>query len=154
MSRVTSSSSTGTVSIQDTNGNPITSTDGALNVTVSGSVGVSYTLIPTYNEITNVASGIESTIVTYTVPLTNSFFLTKILTSGTDVAEFRLYLNSTIIDKRYTSFTEYNTKFEFDVASQATGLKLNAGDVLVVTAIQNRADTCNFNGNILIIEEA
>lgn len=151
MSRVTSSSSSnGPLSIQDTAGNPLTSTSGALNVNVTSAPTTNVNLVAVYNEVTNVASGIETVVATYTSNDLATCFLNRILTSGTNCAEYKLYKNTTVIDKRYSSFTNFNTFFEFIAGDN--GLKLISGDVVYLKVIHSRPYVGNFNSNIIVTE--
>jgi hypothetical protein len=154
MSRITSSSSSGTVSIQDTAGNPLTSTSGSLNVNVtSSSPGSAANLVANYNEVTGVASGIETVVTSYTNNNATTNYLVRIETGGTNIAEYRLYRNSTIIDKKYSEFTQLNTVFEYMTSEPtAPGLKLSTSDVLYLKVIHNRPNVGNFNAKILVLE--
>lgn len=153
MARVTSSSSTGTVSIQDSSGNPLTSVGGALNVNVTSAPVTDINVLENYNEVTNVVSGIETTITSYTNNGTTISYLQRIEGGGTNVSEYRLYKNTIIINKKYSSFTEFNVTFEYTVGnSLALGLSIAPGDTIYLKTIQNRPSTANFNGSILILE--
>lgn len=153
MARVTSSSSTGTVSIQDTAGNPLTSSSGALNVNLVSAPASNINLVADYNEVTGVASGIETTVATYTANTLADCYLERIMGSGTNVSEYRLYQNATIIDKKYSSFTDFNVVFEFSTGNtSAPGLKLGTSDVIYLKIIHTRPSVGNFNANILVTE--
>lgn len=153
MARVTSSSSGGTVSIQDSSGNPLTSSSGALNVNLVQAPADNISLVTTFNEVTNVASGIETTVVTYTANDLAICFIERIMSSGTNVSEYRLYRNADIIDKKYSSYTEYNVVFEFSTGdTSAPGLKIGDTDVIYLKAIHTRPSVGSFNANILVLE--
>lgn len=153
MARVTSSSSGGTVSIQDSAGNPLTSVGGALNVNITSAPVTNVNVIESYNEVTNVASGIETTVTSYTNNGATTSYLQRIEGSGTNVSEYRLYKNATVINKKYSSYTEFNVAFEYTVGnSLALGLKVDPGETIYLKAIQNRPSTASFNGNILVLE--
>jgi hypothetical protein len=158
MSRVTSSSSisgpltiAGAIPIEDSAGNPLTSTGGALNVNISG--GSNYTSISTYNEITNLAMGIETTIVSYTVPSGSSYYLQFIEASGQNLAEYHIYKNSSIIAKKYSSYTEFNVNFDYKTGISSTpGIFLTTGDVVYVKVLNVNNSTADFNARIQIME--
>jgi hypothetical protein len=153
MSRVTSSSSTGTVSIQDTAGNPLTSTSGALDVNIVAAPANNINVIAVYNEVSAVASGIETTVATYINNNVTTNFLVRIETSGTNIAEYRLYRNASIIDKKYSEFTQLNTVFEYSTAdTSAPGLKTATSDTFYLKVIHNRPNVGNFNAKLLVLE--
>lgn len=106
-----------------------------------------------YNEVTNVNPGIETTISTYIAISTAECYLQAISCSGTNVAEYRVYINSTVVDKKYTYFTEFNLNFGYFTGNTTTpGIKLITGDIVSIRAIQNRGSTCNFNALLQILE--
>lgn len=106
-----------------------------------------------YNEVTNVTPGIETTISTYTAISGKDCFLQSVEYSGTNIATFRVYINGTVVDKQYTYFTYYNGLFQYLTGnSTSPGISLNTGDVVLITGIQNRSSTCDFNANIQILE--
>ena len=113
---------------------------------VSG--GATLTYVDSYNEITGVASGSETTILTYTVPLLGTLYLEQVSVSGTNIAEYRVKVNGTVIDKAYTWFNG-NMSHEFNFESNSgLGRKLLASDVLIVTVLHGRPSTGNFNARI------
>jgi hypothetical protein len=126
-------------------------------ISASGAGGAS-TDIPansvyTYNEVTNVNPGIETIIATYNVNAGANCYLQMISASGTNKAEFRIYKNTDIIDKKYTYYTEFNTEFDYFTGNNtAPGIKLESGDVIYIKAIQNRPTTCDFNAIIQVLE--
>ncbi len=104
-----------------------------------------------YNEVTNVSPGVETLIVSYTA--TGTAYMQQVKVSGTNVAEFRVYKNTIVVDKAYTSFTQYNELFEYFTGnSTAPGVLLIAGDLIEIKAIQNRPSTCSFSAVIQILE--
>lgn len=160
MSRVTSSSSTGTVTVaggdvnvdlHDGSGNPITSTGGALNVNISGGAA---TIVNTYNEVTSVPPSVETTVVSYLVNTTN-VFLQSIAASGSNIGEIRVYVNATVIDKRYLYYTGFNVFFDYKTfLTSAPGSLIANGDTIYVKAVNNgqSMDTCSFNATIQVAE--
>lgn len=114
-----------------------------------GSPSASSTYV--YAEVTNVAPGVETVITSYTA--VGGDYLQQVSVSGTNVAEFRVYKNGAVMDKTYTSFTEYNEWFDYFTGNDNNpGLKLIAGDVIIIKGLQNRSSTCSFNAVIQILE--
>lgn len=135
MSRITSSSSTGNVTIQPIN-------PGAEAVFV-------------YNEVTAVAAGVETVIATYTAPTATGVYLLGIQASGSNIGEVRVYVNAAAVDKQYLYYTSFNVTFGYETGvSGAPGLLLNAGDVVYVKGLNSGqgATSCNFNAKIQILE--
>lgn len=140
MGRLTSSSSGGSVTLVNGNNVAAVNSDGSLLV-------VNPTATQVYNEITNVAIGMETTILSYTV-LGSSALLEGISASGQNIGEIRVYKNAAVIDKQYLYYTGFNLSFIFK------NIGLANGDVISVSGINNGEDICNFNAKIQIIEES
>lgn len=122
--------------------------DGSINVNLIDSVG---TIITSYDEVLAVASATLTTIQTYSVPPSTTAFLQKISTSGTNIAEYQIEINSIIYDKRRTWFNgSLNLDFEFSFTKN--GLPLVAGDTVTVRVIHNRPNTGDFNSRIQVLE--
>ena len=143
MSRVTSSSSGGNVNIQDTNGNPITATNGAINVNVTS--GTSGNKVLVYNELTLVPIGIETTIATYIVAAETATFTSATLSSE-NIGIATVYINSQPVDKQYITYTAYNLQFSFK------DIVISSGDILEVKATNMGQTACSINAKIQIIE--
>lgn len=107
-----------------------------------------YTNIYSFNAISAVASGIETTILTYTVPIgkTASIRLSEI--SGTNIATFNLYVGVTLINRKRTFFGNLNTSMQF----LNKGYTLTAGQVVSLRVIHNRPFAGNFEANLQIRE--
>lgn len=105
-----------------------------------------------YNEITSVASGIETTIVSYTAMIGKKTYLQKIEVSGDNIAKYRVKLNGVEIDMKRTYFSGgLNTNFIYD-GNNNPGLEVNTGDIISVTTIHQRPDVSDFNGKIVYLE--
>lgn len=140
------------VNIHDSTGGNLTSTGGALNVNVVNS-SAAYTPAYAYNEITNVAVGIETTITTYTVTSVNGAYLQLIGSSGQNIGEIRIYKNNIIIDKNYLYYTGFNVNFDYRASVSGTpGVSLDTGDIIYVKGLNNSVGTCNFNAKIQVLE--
>lgn len=105
-----------------------------------------------YNEITNIASGASTVIVSYTVPVGSTATLEKIVLSGENIAAYTLTINTNVIDKRRTYFGgALNT--DFDLLSLGKGQQLVAGDVVSVTVLHTRPFVGSFNGRIQVTQK-
>lgn len=124
-----------------TNAGPKTALD--VNVINYDTLGV---IKNTFSEITSVANNTLSTILTKTV--TTPGLLKKITVSGTNIAEYTVLLNSSIVSKKRTFYgNSLNEEFVFD-----EGLVVVSTDVIEVKVIHFRPDVGNFNSNLLILE--
>lgn len=124
MARISTSSSGGNVNIQDTNGNEITSSSGALNVNVV-SQGAAGTGISLYNEITGIAIGASSVILTYTVPPGQQFSLDQVLVSSDSLSTIEIEIDGSTNTKGRISYMEYNLSFDYKTLEIASGIVIN-----------------------------
>jgi hypothetical protein len=109
----------------------------------------------TYNEVLAVASGSNTTVATYTVPLGSTAFLQRIEVGGTNVAVFTALLNGSPINKKRSYFgasLDVTMEFQAD-ETQAPGLTLSAGDIITIKALHNRPSSGDFSARIQVIEE-
>lgn len=118
------------------------------------SSGASTVVVLNYNEITSIAVGIETVIVTYTAPSSSTkAYLQLIGSSGTNKAEYRIYKDASVIDKRYTYYTEYNVDFDYRTCdSSSPGLLIPAASMILIKVVNNSIGLANFNGKIQILE--
>jgi hypothetical protein len=119
--------------------------DGSINVNVV--TGSSSSAKSLYNEISSVAIASLSNILTYTVPVGKTATIKKISVSGTNVADYQIFVNSSIVDRRRTYFGNLNEYFYID-----NSISLSASDVLYVKVIHERPDVGDFNARLEITE--
>ncbi len=104
------------------------------------------TLSNTYNEVINVASGVLTTIASFTA--TQNTRLKQVDVSGENVAQYEVLVNGNIVSKKRTYFGSYlDTSFYFD-----KGINFTSGQIVLVRVLHNRPTVGNFNANILVIE--
>lgn len=154
MSRVTSSSSTGTVSIQDTYGNPITSTNGDLNVNIAG-VNPTQNSVLVYNMESAVAVGVTTTVVTYTAPASPVVAcLLLVSVGGENVAQWTITNSASgVYDQNYTSAAGLNEVFDFKTGSSIVpGQIIGAGNTITVSVNQIGVSAANFNARLQVLE--
>lgn len=134
------------VAIHDSQGDELAiNPDGSINVNITQSnPGV---LKNVYNEVSAVAASTLTTITTYTVPLGKTGLLVLVESSGTNIAEFSVEINSTVQAKRRTYYgSNLDTVFEFN------NLPLAAGDIILARVKHFRPDFGDFNSRIQVIE--
>jgi hypothetical protein len=142
MARISTSSTGGNVNIQDTNGNPITASNGALNVNVV-SEGSSGSEISVYNEVTGIAIGSNATVLTYTVPTGNTLALTRVFMSGDCIGTLELNFNGTANAKGRLCYTQYDLTFNYNSYS------LSSGTVVTLVATNNSVESvASFNATL------
>lgn len=117
---VTGGTGTSNVNIHDSAGNNLTSTSGSLNVNITGS-GAAGTTISLYNEVTAVAMGSSTNILTYTVPAGLSLTLSRVLVSSDSIGTVEIDLNGTANSKIRLTYTQYNGSLEYSNYLLATG---------------------------------
>jgi hypothetical protein len=124
--------------------------DGSLNVVVQ-TAGTSSTTISVFNQVSSVANGVLTDVVTYTVPGIGTFYLNKLDYSGDNIARFQVELNSGIIDIQRTFFAG-GLNGVFDFANGSKGLVLTAGDILKLRVFHARPTAGDFSGRIQLTQ--
>lgn len=139
MARISRSSSGGSVNIQDSDGNPITSTGGALDVNVE----TGGTPLTSYNEVTGVAMGASAAVLTYTVLPGQTLSISRVLISSDSISTIELQIDSVTQAKARLCYTNYNLTLDYPDS-------LAAGTVITVTATNNsNQGTASFNATLL-----
>lgn len=139
------------VAVKDSDGDELeVNPDGSINVNPYPSTSVAG--LQKYNEVTAVASGIETLVVSHTAVGGRKTFLQKVSASGDNVSKYRVKINGVEIDMKRTYFGgSLNANFSFD-GELNHGLEVAVGDVISLTAIHNRPDVSDFNGKIQYLE--
>jgi hypothetical protein len=83
-------------------------------------------VISSYNEITSVAGGSTANVLTYIVPVGKKLAIRGFNISGDNIAVFNILINSDVVSKHRTYYTEYN------LALNSHGLIANSGDTIFV----------------------
>lgn len=113
-----------------------------LSVVVNSGTTKSY-----YSEILAVASGVYTNILSHSVTVNSRLKLAQ--SSGTNIAEYEVVLNGSVLDKQRTNFgAQLNCCFKFE-----NGLPLVSGDSVVVRAKHSRPSLSDFNAKIIIEEQ-
>lgn len=117
----------------------------AVPVYLTEGAGVLFTV---WNEITAVGANIESTVVTYIVPLGKTAKIQLIDIDGDNIAIYKVKLNGSTIAKKHMWWIPGLTgQFSF-----GQGLELSAGQTLSVTVIHERPAVGSFNSRIQGVE--
>lgn len=150
MARIGRSSSGGSVNIQDTNGDALTSDNGALNVNViSTTPSFPQETLSTYSEVDSVAMGGTVTVLTYTVPIGVTLYLNKVIVSSDGIAQMDLEFDATINARKRLSYTLFNETFDYSLNGNIGGYKLVAGTVITVVGTNLSPSTvANFNATL------
>jgi hypothetical protein len=145
----------GAVEVIGKNGNTVEpNVNGSINVVVTEAPITGHTVESVYNEVTSVASGVQTTILTYVVPLGSTTALQAIKVSGSNVATYQILVNSVVVDKFYTYYGgEFNFYENFNTPEGST-IILNSGDTLTVSVLHTRIYVGDFNARIDIIERS
>lgn len=123
---------------------------GMLSVT-SGLYGAAY--VSVFNEVSSIASGIETVVATYTVPPLTQSWLQGIDFDGDNVAVFKLFLNGSLINKKHTHFGGlFGEVYYASSLDNVPGLPMVSGDVLEIKVIHERPFSGSFSGRMQIIE--
>lgn len=122
--------------------------DGSINVNIVSGSPSNKVIVSTYNEITAVASGVLTTITTYTIPILKTAQLQRVSVNGDNIAEFTVLLNATLLETRRTNFgAPLNEDFTF-TGTTVDGPALVAGDQIIVKVIHSRPTVGKFGARI------
>jgi hypothetical protein len=119
----------------------------------SGPSIIPSTVVITFNEVTSVPAGVETTVATYTSPASGSTaYLELVSVSGSNIGAFVVYEVSAILDKKRTYFTKYNENFDFRSAIGVPGYELAPSTTIIVKVLHNRPSLGTFSARIQTIE--
>ena len=112
-----------------------------LNVFVVSASGS--TPVLEYNEITSLASGALTNILSYIVPVGKTLQLKKVEVSGCNVAKYSVEIDSAENGVRRTYFGNFNADFEFD------NFQITEGKIIRIKVIHNRPVLGDFNATMI-----
>lgn len=105
-----------------------------------------------YNEISSLASGVETIVVSHTTVGGRDTFLQRVEVSGDNIAKYRVKVNGVTINTKRTYFGgDLEKEFIFD-GNLNPGLKLTVGDIITVTVEHDRSSIGDFNARIQYLE--
>lgn len=126
--------------------------DGSVTVVVESGAPTTNAIVKNaYSEVTSVGSGITTTVITYTVPVSNTAVLERVTISGENIALFTLKVNGTTVDVFRTYYLNLNGIFNF-LTGNSNGYTLNTGDVVTVSVLHTQSSVANFESRIQVIE--
>lgn len=105
-----------------------------------------------YNEVTAVATAVETTIVSYTVPVAKYIKLYFIDVSGDNVASFFVKKNGTVIRTRRSWWAQGTDNMIPFSLGPNDGIIFEAGDVVSLTVIHNRTGVGSFEAALIFAE--
>lgn len=98
-----------------------------------------------YDEATSVASGVETTILTFLA--TSDSKLLSIECAGTNIAQYTIELDSAVLSRKYTNFgADLNCCFNYP-----NGFLVETGSTITVKVLHSRPYVGNFNSTITYI---
>ena len=130
----------GTDCANEMNVNP----DGSINVNILNSTN-NPGLNISHAEISSVASGVETTIIT--IVASGNYRVQKVEVSGDNFALFRVKVNGTTVSNKRSWYSDFNQTFNYE--DFANGLLLTVGQVLTVTVLHNRPFLGNFEATVM-----
>jgi hypothetical protein len=106
-------------------------------------------IVSTYAEVLSVASAALTTVVTYTIPIGQTFNLQLVEFNGSNIATYTMEVDAVVEGKKYTYWSgPMFGEFVF-TQSENKGLLLSASQVVRLRVIHDRLETGDFNGRIL-----
>lgn len=101
-----------------------------------------------FNEIAAIASGVETDLITYTVPVGMDLFLSRIDVSGENIARYEIYIDTDLVARKRTWFGQgLNDTFDFSQSGKR-GLEISAGKVIKVKVLHDRPFTSTHEARI------
>lgn len=118
---------------------------------LSGS-STTYTVANYYNSVSAVATGVETDVVTYTVPVSTTAKLLHCQFEGTNISLYKVKINGTTVAQYHTYFSgALNGKQIFE-GGAGIGPEYAAGTIIKITTLHNRPNTGDFSGRIVVSE--
>lgn len=106
----------------------------------------------TFGSITSLASGTETTIASFTVPVGKTFLLQHCEASGTNIATYSVFVGGTREARLRTFWGDsFNVSFDFD-DENGRGLSVAASTIIEIKVIHSRSFTGDFDARILGVE--
>lgn len=102
----------------------------------TGAVDPSFNL---YNEVSSVASGVETDLFTYLVPLSPIIHLMRFEIGGSNIGQFKLYFDNTVVRQYMTWFNGTGLTGVWDfTTSGGGGLAVAPGTIIKIKVLHNR----------------
>jgi hypothetical protein len=125
--------------------------DGALQV--RGDIDLSAApgdVISLFGEVSALASGLLTDILTYSVPAGKQLQLIRIRSGGTNIAVFEVTVDGDVVDRQRTWFNGSGLEVRHDFSAQdKRGLVLSAGSTVKARVIHSRPNAGDFDSMLL-----
>lgn len=105
------------------------------------------TTVNTFNEVSGVASGVLTTVLSYTPAVSGTLQFAQ--ASGDNYAEYYVYVNGVLVAKNRSYYTNFNSSFDFK-----RGIAFNAGNIILVRVLHSSASLGTFNASIQTAENS
>jgi hypothetical protein len=99
----------------------------------------------TFGIVSLVLTGIETTVVTYTVPVGKTFYFIGLNTSGNANALYKLYVDGSVIIAGRSSVANLTLNLTYSYSP----IKVVAGDTIAIKVTHQAGVSCDFEGTIL-----
>jgi hypothetical protein len=99
----------------------------------------------TFDDVSLVPANTETTVVTYTVPVSQTFYFLGVHTSGNANALFKVYVDGSVVLAGRTSVANLN----WSQAYSFSPIKVIEGVTISVKVIHRASADCDFEGTIL-----
>lgn len=127
--------------------NTFTQIPSPLPVTLTSSTGA--TVVNTYDTVSSVASSTITTIVSYTVPSSETFKLSRVEASGNNIASYQVEIDGVVQAFKRTYWgSGFNVNFNFMTANE-DGLDVGQNIVIRLRVTHERTEVGDFEGRIL-----
>lgn len=104
------------------------------------------TVETSFGDISSVASGITTTLTTYTAGGPTRFKVAEV--SGTNIATYTVLVNDVVINKKQTFYGYLDNDFQF-----SKGYPLLLGDIVKVQVVHNQPSLGAFSAFILVLKD-
>lgn len=143
--------STDSIKVSDGTDTLAVNPDGSINVNIT-STAPTGSVISDFGSVTSVPMSVLTTINSYTIGLSVIGYLERIECSGTNIAQYEIYISSVLQARQRTYFGgALDVIFEF-VSPTAKGLLLTPGTVIEVKVIHLRPTVGDFDARIQLSE--
>lgn len=128
--------------------------NGSFDVNIVNSTNINEQVVSYFNKANAVVSGLETIIVSYTVPSLKTSKLQRVEFSGDNIGTYKLYKNGIQIGEKNVWFNgPMFGEFNF-LGTTEEGPEFITGDIIELKVIHNRPNLGSFSGRIQAIEVA
>lgn len=148
------------IEVNAADGDNVAISDGldTLAINSDGSINVITSFSPTlveknyFDSISSVSSGIETIILTYTVPVGYKAYIHYVEAGGTNVAQYTIYRNGNPMAKKWSIYTQLNVDCNFS-SPTTKGIEFLSGEVITISVLHNRTSLGDFSARLQMTEE-